>query len=218
VLELSVVSASATSGTVTTDPVRVGWDGSLPSQGSVTITINATVMPFVAPGTRISNQAWIFFDANVDGANESLTPTDDPTVAGTDDPTDFVVVSPAMGFFTLTPCRVLDTRDAEGTYGGPALVAGADRVVPLFDQCGIPATARAVSVNLTVAGSTAAGNLRLYPAGTAVPTASSINYVAGLTRGNNAIAGLNDLGELAVRCSQASGTVHLILDVSGYFE
>jgi len=47
---------------------------------------------------------------------------------------------------------------------------------------------------------------------------SSINYVAGQTRANNAIAPLNGLGELAVRCSQASGTAHFILDVNGYFE
>jgi hypothetical protein len=47
---------------------------------------------------------------------------------------------------------------------------------------------------------------------------SSINYVAGQTRANNAIASLNGLGELAIRCSQASGTAHFILDVNGYFE
>jgi hypothetical protein len=29
---------------------------------------------------------------------------------------------------------------------------------------------------------------------------------------------LNGLGELAVRCTQASGKVHFVLDVNGYFE
>ena len=54
--------------------------------------------------------------------------------------------------------------------------------------------------------------------GTPLPLASSLSYTAGQTRANNAIAPLNGLGELAVRCSQASGMAHFILDVNGYFE
>ena len=37
-------------------------------------------------------------------------------------------------------------------------------------------------------------------------------------RANNTIAVLNALGQVAVRCSQPSGTVHVVLDVNGYFE
>jgi hypothetical protein len=73
-------------------------------------------------------------------------------------------------------------------------------------------------VNVAVTAPRAAGNLRLYPAGTWLPGVSSINYSAGQTRGNNAIVSLNTAGALAVRCVQASGTVDLILDVNGYFE
>jgi hypothetical protein len=91
-------------------------------------------------------------------------------------------------------------------------------VFPLFDQCGIPATARAVSVNLAVTQPPVPGNVRLYPAGSPLPTVSSINYGAGQTRANNAIVTLNGLGELAVYCAQSTGTVHFILDVNGYFE
>jgi uncharacterized repeat protein (TIGR01451 family) len=217
---LSLVSASATSGTVATDLPgnRVTWDGSIPSGGSATVTINATVKATAALGLTISNQALISYDANVDGTNESAELTDDPSLGGTSDPTDFVVVSPSMDFFTLAPCRLVDTRSPAGTYGGPALVAGAARAFPLFNRCGIPATARAVSVNLTVTQSTTAGNLRLYPASTPLPTVSSVNYVLGLTRANNSVVGLNGLGELGVYCEQASGTTHFILDVNGYFE
>jgi hypothetical protein len=73
---------------------------------------------------------------------------------------------PPMNFFTLAPCRLIDTRNAMGPYGGPALMAGADRTFTLAGQCGIPVTARAVSVNVAVTAPSAAGNLRLYPAGT----------------------------------------------------
>jgi len=139
------------------------------------------------------------------------------------DPMDVALVElrtppPPISFYTVAPCRLLDTRDATGTFGGPALAAGGDRVFPLVGRCGIPSTARALSVNLTVAQPTAQGNLRLYPAGTPLPLVSSINYVAGQTRANNAIAPLNGLGGLAIRCTQASGTAHFILDVNGYFE
>lgn len=127
-------------------------------------------------------------------------------------------VDSPTSFYPLSPCRVLDTRDATGTFGGPALMAADDRVFPLFGRCGIPGTAWAVSVNLTVTQPTAPGNLRLYPGGTAVPLVSSINYVAGETRANDAIVALGGLGEVAVFCAQASGTVHVILDVNGYFE
>jgi uncharacterized repeat protein (TIGR01451 family) len=219
-VSLGLVSASATSGTVTPNLPgnSVSWDGSLSSTGAVTITITGTVKPRVALGTTLSNQATVFYDADGDGTNESTVVTDDPTAAGSNDATNFVVVSPSMAFFPLTPCRLVDTRNAAGTFGGPALAAGTTRAFPLFDQCNVPATARAVSVNLTVTSSTTAGNLRLFPAGAAVPTVSSINYVPGLTRANNAVVGLNGLGELAVYCAQASGTVHFILDVNGYFE
>ena len=64
----------------------------------------------------------------------------------------------------------------------------------------------------------AAGNLRLYPAGTGLPTVSSINYAAGQTRGNNAIVSLGANADIAVRCAQASGTTHFILDINGYFD
>jgi hypothetical protein len=97
-------------------------------------------------------------------------------------------------------------------------VAGADRVFALADVCGVPSSATALSVNVAVTGSTAAGNLRLYPAGNPLPTVSSINYSAGQTRANNAVVPLGPGAQIAVRCAQASGTAHFILDVNGYFE
>jgi hypothetical protein len=121
-------------------------------------------------------------------------------------------------FFSVTPCRVLDTRDPAGPYGGPALAAGQSRSFALAGRCGIPASARVVAVNLTVTGPTTVGNLRLYPAGQALPPTSTLNYAAGQTRANNAVAGLSAAGALAIRCTQSSGSAHVILDVAGYFE
>lgn len=124
----------------------------------------------------------------------------------------------AARFYTLTPCRVLDTRSANGPLGGPALVANGDRTFTLPGACGIPATAKALSVNLTVTQPTGQGDLRVYPGGLPLPNVSSINYRAGRTRANNGTLLLGPGGSIGVRCVQASGTVHFLLDVNGYFE
>jgi uncharacterized repeat protein (TIGR01451 family) len=218
--ELTEISASASSGTAVVAGSTVNWDGSIPAHGSVTVTIGAKVKPTVPLGTTVTNQATIYYDITADGTNESTMLTDDPSVGGVtdDDPTTFVVVSPSMDFYTLTPCRVLDTRGAPGPYGQPALYAGAERSFQLFEQCAIPSTARAVSVNVTVTQASGAGHLRLYPTGTPRPTNSVINYLASQNRANNAVVPLNGLGEFTVYCNQASGTADFILDVNGYFE
>ena len=58
----------------------------------------------------------------------------------------------------MTPCRVLDTRNANGPLGGPALNgSGAQRLFTIAGTCGIPASARSVSANLTVTQQAAAG-------------------------------------------------------------
>ena len=126
--------------------------------------------------------------------------------------------SGAGRFYTVAPCRAIDTRRAAGLWGGPPLVGGADRVFKVIAQCGVPAGARAISVNATVAQPTAAGYLTLYPGGAVLPTASSLNYRAGQTRANGAIVGLGPAGDVVVHCGQASGKTHFVLDVNGYFE
>ncbi len=94
---LTLVSASAGSGTATTDiPNRtVHWNGSIAAGGSVTITFTALVNNGTA-GTTLCNQGTIFFDADGNGTNESSILTDDPGAGGVNDPTCFVVASIAQ--------------------------------------------------------------------------------------------------------------------------
>jgi len=121
-----------------------------------------------------------------------------------------------LRFYTVTPCRVADTRDPAGPSGGPALSPGEDRRFPIGGRCGIPGTARAVALNVTVAGPTAQGSLRIYP-GSVLPVASAVNYRGGQVRSNNSIVGLSG-GGLTVRADQATGSVHVLMDVTGYFD
>jgi hypothetical protein len=115
-------------------------------------------------------------------------------------------------YFTVTPCRVLDTRTTQ------PLATGVDRTIPVTGACGVPATAKAVSLNITVADPTAGGFVKLFPAGGAPPITSAINFSTGQTRGNNGIYGIGAGGALVGRYGPVTGTTHLILDVTGYFE
>jgi hypothetical protein len=119
--------------------------------------------------------------------------------------------------FTLAPCRVLDTRNPTGPYGGPALQAGESRLFTLAGRCGIPAFATAVAANVAVTQPNAPGYLTLYPPGSS-PLVSNLNYRAGQTRANNAVVGLSGAGQLVIRNGQHSGSAHVVLDVTGYLE
>jgi fimbrial isopeptide formation D2 family protein len=88
---LTLAGANGTSGTTAGSSNTVTWDGSLaPLGGSVTITITATVNAG-AQGNTISNQGTVSYDADVNGTNESTLTTDDPSVAGANNPTAFTV-------------------------------------------------------------------------------------------------------------------------------
>jgi hypothetical protein len=123
-----------------------------------------------------------------------------------------------QNFHTLPPCRAVDTRNTPGPAGGPALASNANRGFVLRSRCGIPASARAVSLNVTVTQPASAGHLRVYLGSGSPPGVSTINYRLGQTRANNAIVGLGLSGEISVRCVQTAGTAHLVLDVNGYFD
>jgi Tol biopolymer transport system component len=119
-------------------------------------------------------------------------------------------------FFTVPPCRVADSRLA-----GAPLASGGSRVEALHAACGIPLTAVAVSVNLTVVAGSAVGFVTLFPGDQPVPESSTLNFRAGQIRANNAVARLagDGSGRLGLAASfSGSGTVHAILDVNGYFE
>jgi hypothetical protein len=124
---------------------------------------------------------------------------------------------PPLKLYTVPPCRLVDTRNPSGPLGGPALPALGQRTFALTGVCNVPATARALSVNLTVVSPAASGDLRLFPADRNAPLASAINFNAFGTRTSNAIVGLAANGALTVQ-NDAVGGVHLVLDVNGYFQ
>ena len=157
---------------------------SLPVGGSATYTATCTISP-AATGT-LTNTA----TATVGGGVTDPTP-------GNNSATDTDTLALPGGFYTVTPCRFFDTRNA--SLGGPSpLAGGSTQVVPVVGQCAVPATAKAVSLNVTVTQPGAPGFLTLYPSGTAKPAVSVINFSQSQTRANNAVVPLGATGEIAV--------------------
>jgi hypothetical protein len=118
-------------------------------------------------------------------------------------------------FHTIEPCRIVDTR------AGDPLTSGVERSFAIDGACGIPPTARALALNVTVASATGLGNVSLFPGDAPPPISTSINFLADVTRANNAILPLarNGIGTIRARPFVAGGgQVHLVLDVNGYFE
>jgi hypothetical protein len=124
----------------------------------------------------------------------------------------------ALDFYTVSPCRLLDTRSAFGPFGGPALTLGSQRVLPLTGICGIPVTAKALALNVTVVAVPAAGAVSLFPGDGAPGASTSISFGVGQTRGNNAIAKLSSSGSGTLGLVSSTGPVNVILDVTGYFQ
>ncbi len=115
----------------------------------------------------------------------------------------------------MTPCRAYDSR----TVGSP-LAAGTPRNLTLAGLCGVPPDAAAVSANLTVTQPAAAGSLSALPAGVVSPATAAVNFRAGQTRANNAVLSLLGAPSGAVTFTPAipSGTLHLVIDVTGFFQ
>jgi hypothetical protein len=123
-------------------------------------------------------------------------------------------------FYTLAPCRVLDTRDLTGgALGAPSLIGGLPRSFPLARHCRIPSVARAVSVNITVVGPSLSGNLHAYAADIPEPPTSVVNFKAGQIRSNNVLLSVaqDGLATITLRPDMAGGLVNVLVDVNGYW-
>jgi uncharacterized protein YjdB len=118
-------------------------------------------------------------------------------------------------FMPVTPCRVADTRNPNGPFGGPMLGSRTTRefVIP-NSACGIPATAQAYSVNLTVAPKTTLGFLTAFPCGQSLPLASNLNSFDGRIKADAAIVPAGADGGL---CVFVTDDTDFVLDINGYF-
>ena len=120
------------------------------------------------------------------------------------------------------PVRILDTRAGFATIdglfaGGGALGATSTRDLLVSGRGNVPASgATAVMLNLTATNTSAPGFVTAWPAGTAWPLASNLNFTAGQTVPNLALAKLGDNGNVSL--FNSAGSTDLIADVEWYFD
>ncbi|HLJ48070.1 MAG TPA: LamG-like jellyroll fold domain-containing protein [Bryobacteraceae bacterium] len=120
-----------------------------------------------------------------------------------------------LSFYPVTPCRVADTRNPTGMFGGPFIAAGGTRSFNVTQSaCGIPATAKAYSLNVTVVPRGPLGYLSIWPSDQAQPYVSTLNSMQGAIVANAAIVPASVLGMISVFVSDAAD---VILDINGYF-
>jgi FG-GAP-like repeat len=131
-------------------------------------------------------------------------------------------VLPPQSFYTITPCRISDSRNAGNlTYGGPSLTAGEVRTLTVTGVCNIPQTAKSVSLNITITNPTAGGFITFFPGGDGNPGTSTLNFAAGETLANNMVVPLSydGLGHLTMQVSLPGGnTTDVVVDTNGYFQ
>lgn len=117
----------------------------------------------------------------------------------------------ASVFKSMTPTRMLDTRN------NPAPVAPNGTVsFQVAGVNGIPANVTAVTFNLTVAGAASFGFVTAYPSGTTAPNASNLNYATGQIVPNLVTVPVGADGKVTL-LNASNGTSQLIADVSGYY-
>ncbi len=122
----------------------------------------------------------------------------------------------SLAFYPITPCRLVDSADANGVFKGQPLTNGQPRNLTPLARCGISTWAQALSVNVTVDQPSAAGYISLLAAGTAGNNNTTVlNYKTNRTRANNAIVGIGTGGQITAK--SVGGTMRFIIDVSGYF-
>src|ERR1019366_1345974 len=127
----------------------------------------------------------------------------------------FQVIPPiALQFVTVTPCRLVDTRPQNG--GSGPIQGGTHQDFPISGapNCGIPASAAAYSLNVTVVPQGSLGYLTIWPAGQPQPVVSTLNSVDGRVKADAAILPAGANGEVSV---YVTDTTNVILDIDGYF-
>ena len=126
------------------------------------------------------------------------------------------------GFIPLSPARLLESRSGDGLStvdgrfeGFGRVAAGSVTELVVAGRGGVPVGASAVSLNVTAVRPSGAGHLTVFPCGGAVPTASNVNYSAGVVVPNAVLSRVGVGGKV---CIYSFAETHLIVDVNGAFE
>ena len=193
--------------------------------GSVTLTLDSQQTLW----TAFSSVPWITVTSGTSGtgngtvnysvaANAGLPRPGTLSIAGQTFTVNQAGTSQGLGFFPVTPCRVVDTRANQGKtgeFGPPQMGAGETRSFTVPNSgCNIPPEAQAYSLNVTVVPPAPLIYLSIWPTGQQQPFVSTLNSFDGAVVANAAIVPAGDQGKISVFTNDASD---VIIDVNGYF-
>ena len=129
-------------------------------------------------------------------------------------------VTPVASLVALTPSRLLETRSGlndltvDGFFQGIGRRgAGTTLQLTVTGRGGVPNNAGAVMLNVTAVSPGAAGFLTVFPCGTEMPLASSVNYGPGDVVANAVLAKIGTGGKV---CIYSPAATDIVVDVTGY--
>ncbi|MBI4903902.1 MAG: BACON domain-containing protein [Acidobacteria bacterium] len=127
----------------------------------------------------------------------------------------FIDSASALALYPVSPCRIADTRNPAGPFGGPQLTASSTRDynVPA-SSCNISTTAQAYSLNATVVPPGPLSFLTLFQTGQVRPNVSTLNSFEGFIKANAAIVPGGASGAISAFVTDRTD---LVLDINGYF-
>jgi hypothetical protein len=163
-----------------------------------TVLANSAIIPAGAPNGSVS-----FFASNTTDVIVDINGYFAPPGTG------------GLNYYTVGPCRAVDTRNASGPLGGPIMNGDTTRTYTLpASACGLPPDAGAYSLNVTAVPPGFLGYLTVWPTGQAQPNVSTLNDPKGIAKANGALVPAGTSGSVDV---YVLNSTHLIVDVNGYF-
>jgi hypothetical protein len=223
-------TSGSTVGTGGTLSVQVTGAGGVPATGASAVILNVTVTNTTAQSYLTawpqcnsrpvaSNLNWLPSQTVPNRVIVPVCPSGQISFYNAAGSTDIVV--DVSGYFTdstaagkffvpQNPIRIKDTRSSAQT-----LNAGGMLTLQVGGARGVPATATAVILNVTVTNTTAPSYLTVWPSTAPRPLASDLNWVGGQTVPNLAVATLGTSGAISIY--NAAGSTDVVVDVFGYF-
>jgi hypothetical protein len=205
--------ASAVTGNLTVTESTAAWAiylGPTPIVNPSSSTINFTTGQTIANGLTVALSSTGSLSATYlgpSGAKTSLV--FDVTGYYTPD-------TSGQTYHPIAPVRDVDTRIPKGLAS--KLKAKTPACFDVAGVNGVPAAAKAVTGNVTVADPTSAWALYLGPLNTSSPTTSTLNFLAGQVASNNVTVALDASGKLcATYLGPTGATTNLVFDVTGYY-
>ncbi len=177
--------------------------GGAKSDSIYAIALDAGGKIYIAGQTLSSN-----FPAS--GAIQFLQPSPASTFTA-----EMPALTSGLRFVAVAPCRVADTRNSAGPFGGPSITGGSIRDFAITSSpCGIPTNAQTYSLNISVVPQGPLGYLTAWASGQAQPLVSVLNSLDGRVKAAAAFVPAGIGGKISIF---ASNTSDVVIDINGYF-